>query len=434
MKLRSTAVVWSVLAAMFATSANALDWPQWRGPNRDGMAAEFQAPKTWPKELKKGWSVPVGEGVATPALVGGRLYVFGREDGQEVVRCLNANSGKEIWKDKYESGDADGAAARFPVLGPRSSPAVADGKVVTLGTRGTLSCYDADKGKLLWRNDEFHAWPRFFVSSSPLITDGLCIAQLGSERGGGIVAYNLATGQEKWKWTGDGPAYGSPVLAKIGDTQAVIAPTAGNLVALDASNGDLLWEQPYSQGRYNAATPIVAGQTLIFAGPTRGMTAKKLVAGDKKLAAEDLWSNPDNSVMYDTPVDKNGLLFGLSNLNSLFCIDTQTGKTVWNAPVNAQAEAGNNPQRPQGGQQGRGRRGRRGGGGSGGYGSVVAAGDVLLALTPAGELIVFEPSDQDFKQLARYKVADGNTYSYPVVSGNRLFIKDKDSLTLWTLQ
>ena len=428
--------MWAVLgllAGLIAEGAAAQDWPQWRGPNRDGKAAEFQAPKTWPKELKKQWTVQVGEGVATPALVGDRLYVFGREDGQEVVRCLNADSGKEIWQDKYETGDADGAAARFPVLGPRSSPAVAEGKVVTLGTRGTLSCYDAAQGKLLWRKDEFHAWPRFFVSSSPLITGGMCIAQLGSERGGGIVAYDLASGDEKWKWTGDGPAYGSPVLAMVGDTKAVVAPTAGNLVALDASNGDLLWEQPYSQGRYNAATPIVAGQDLIFAGPTRGMTAKKLVSKDQKLAAEPLWTNPDNSVMYDTPVYKNGLLFGLSNLNSLFCIDAKTGKTAWNAPVNAQANAGENQQRQQGQQQGRGRRGRRGGG-SGGYGSVVDAGDVLLALTPAGDLIVFKPSDKEFKEVARYKVASGDTYSYPVLSGNRIYIKGKDSLTLWTLE
>src|SRR5207249_3489491 len=115
----------------------------------------------------------VGDGVATPALVGDKLYVFSREGGSEVIRCLKADDGKEVWSDKYESGPATGPAGGFP--GPRCSPAVADGKVVTLGVRGILSCYDAAKGKKLWRKDDFKSYPGFFTSSSPLIVDGLCI-------------------------------------------------------------------------------------------------------------------------------------------------------------------------------------------------------------------------------------------------------------------
>ena len=95
--------------------------------------------------------------------------------------------------------------------GPRSSPTVAEGKIVTLGVGGVLSCVDAAKGKLLWRKDDFSgAWPRFYTASSPIVTDGLCIAQLGGESKGGIVAYDLATGDQKWKWTDDGTAYASP--------------------------------------------------------------------------------------------------------------------------------------------------------------------------------------------------------------------------------
>src|SRR5690606_37923833 len=105
---------------------------------------------------------------------------------------LDANTGKEIWKDKYAAQDATGAAARFPVGGPRSSPAVGEGKVVTLGTRGTLSCLDAATGKVLWRKDDIRGWPAFYVSSSPIIVDGLCVAQLGGPRsGGGVYAFDL---------------------------------------------------------------------------------------------------------------------------------------------------------------------------------------------------------------------------------------------------
>ena len=420
MNSRTTALVWGCLAVTIARGASAQDWPQWRGANRDAKVTGFHAPQTWPAKLTQKWKVTVGDGVATPAYVGNQLYVFSRQEGNSVIRCLNAESGKEVWQHKYEAVDADGAAARFPVLGPRSSPTVAAGKVVTLDTRGTLCCLNAATGEQLWRKDDLHSRPRFFAASSPIVVDGLCIAQLGGERNGGILAYDLATGNEKWKWAGDGPAYGSPVLATISDTKVIIAPTARNLVAVGLSDAKLLWQIPYTQGRYNAATPMLDGVTLIYAGPTRGITADKLVRKAEKLTAEKLWNNPDNSVLYNTPVLKNGLLFGLSTLDSLFCVNVSTGKTAWNAPQG------------QGRPRALGGRIRRGRGGGGGYGSIVDAGDVLLAISPAAELIAFQPSEQAYAEVARYKVADGFTYSYPVVAGNRIFIKDKNSVMLWT--
>src|SRR5262245_60588569 len=100
------------------------DWPQWRGPNRDAKVTGFSAPSTWPKELTKKWSETVGSGVATPALVNDKLYTFGREDADEVVRCRDAGTGKEVWKKSYKADPARGAASPYP--GPRSSPTVAD--------------------------------------------------------------------------------------------------------------------------------------------------------------------------------------------------------------------------------------------------------------------------------------------------------------------
>ena len=149
------------------TCALAQDWPQWRGANRDAKAA-FNAPATWPKELTQKWTVKVGRGDSTPSLVGDKLYVFTREGGDEVIRCLDAASGKEIWQDKYPAPSVTGAASGHP--GPRSSPAVSDGKVVTLGVSGIVSCYDAATGKKLWRKEEIKGQPRFFTSSSPIIT------------------------------------------------------------------------------------------------------------------------------------------------------------------------------------------------------------------------------------------------------------------------
>src|SRR5262249_49987430 len=164
--------------------------------------AGFDAPKAWPKVLTQKWKVTVGRGDATPALVGDKLYVFTRQGGDEVLRCLDAAIGKELWQDKYEARPVTGPAGSHP--GPRSSPAVADGKVVTLGVQGTLSCLDAGTGKVLWRKDT-KGVPRFFTASSPMIVDGLCVAQVGGGSTGSLVAYDLATGNEKWKWTGDSP-------------------------------------------------------------------------------------------------------------------------------------------------------------------------------------------------------------------------------------
>jgi len=388
----------------------ARDWPQWRGPNRDARVTDFNAPKTWPKELTQKWKVTVGEGVATPALVGDKLYVFARQGGSDVTRCLDAATGKELWQDKHDAqavkGIAAGRGGEF--AGPRSSPTVADGKVVTLGAHGTLSCVDAATGKKLWSKDDVKGTPRFSVSSSPIVVEGLCIAQLGGDSSGAIVAYDLGTGNEKWKWTGDGTAYASPVLLTVGGDKVLVAETAKKIVGVGVGDGKLLWETPFAvTGRgYNAATPMVAGQTVLYSGSARGTKAVQLEKKGAGLAAKELWSNPDNSVQFSTPVVTDGLVFGISASNNLFCLNAQTGKTAWTAPS----------------------------GGKGGYGSIVDAGPVLLALTPSSKLIVFEASEKAFKQLASYKVADSETYAYPIVAGNRVFVKDRDALILWTIE
>src|SRR5262245_61004242 len=110
---RPLTLLLACLASTLAASLLAQNWPQWRGSGRDAKAADFKAPKTWPKELPRKWKVPVGDGVATPALVGDRLFVFSRQEGNEVIRCLDAASGKELWQDKYESLGATGPAAGF---------------------------------------------------------------------------------------------------------------------------------------------------------------------------------------------------------------------------------------------------------------------------------------------------------------------------------
>jgi outer membrane protein assembly factor BamB len=434
-RLAAVLVGWAMLIAaslLAANNASAQDWPQWRGPNRDAKVVGFKAPETWPKQLKQQWKITVGDGVGTPALVGDKLYVFTMQDKHEVIRCLEAATGKELWQDKYEAQGATGASGGFP--GPRASPTVADGKVVTLGVRGTVSCLEADSGKKLWRKDDLKGYPRFFTSSSPIVVDGLCITQLGSDRDGAIVAYDLASGEQKWKWTGDGTAYASPSLLMLDGAKVLVTETAANIVGLGLADGKLLWKTPFAvQGMgYNAASPIVEGQTVIYTGTSRGARAVKIAKEGESLAAKELWNNKEKSMQYNTPVVKDGLLYGLTQWNELFCINLKDGKTAWSVAV-AQGSGGKDTGgKDTGGKAKSGKKGR--GGGRGGYGSIVDAGSVLLALTPSSELIVFKPSEKEFSELARIKVADTPTYAYPVISGNRIFIKDQESLTLWTVQ
>jgi len=389
------------------SGAPAQDWPQWRGANRDAKAAGFTPPKTWPKELTQKWKITVGSGDATPALAGDKIYVFTRQEGDEVISCLDAANGKEVWSDKYAVAAIGGPDSAVHG-GPRSSPAVADGKVVTLGVCGTVSCLDAASGAVKWRKNDFAgAWPRFHTATSPIVADGLCIVQLGKESQGAVVAYDLASGEQKWKWTDEGPGYASPVLMTVAGTKMVVTLTAKSVAGLGLADGKLLWQAPFApQGmNYNAATPIIDGQTVFYCGSGRGTKAVKIEKEGDSFTAKELWSNPDNAVQFDSPVLKSGLIFGLSQRGNFFCLNAQTGKTAWTDST----------------------------GGRGQFGSVVDAGSVLLGLTSKSTLVAFEPSDKEYTELASIKVADKQTYAYPVLAGNRLFIKDQDSLTLWTI-
>jgi outer membrane protein assembly factor BamB len=404
--LKAVVVVCVILVG--AGAVFAADWPQWRGLNRDGKVSGFKAPAKWPKELTEKWKVTVGSGDASPALVGDRLYVFTRQGAEEVTTCLNAGDGKKIWEDKYEAQAVTGAAARHP--GPRSTPAVAEGKVVTLGVGGVLSCLDAGSGKLVWRKDPYpKVVPTFFTSTSPIIVDGMAIGHLGKAGNGGIIAYDLATGEEKWRWAAEGPEYSSPVVLTAGGVKQIVTLTEKNIVSIGAADGKLLWKLPFAPARraYNAATPIVDGDTVIYTGAGRGTKAVKIEKKDDGFAAKELWSNGDLAPQYNTPVLRDGFLFGLSNRSNLFCINAETGQTAWTDSAS----------------QGR-----------GGFGAIVSAGDCLLALPSSSELIVFKPDGKAYGEIARYKVSETAIYAHPVISDKRVFVKDEDSVALLMIE
>lgn len=390
----------TALCIIIIASTYSQDWPQWRGINRDGKVMGFNAPQKWPEKFTQKWKLTVGMGDATPALVNNKLYVFTRQGENEITMCLNADDGKEIWRDKYSAQPVTGAASQHP--GPRSSPTVANGKVITLGVSNILSCLDAETGKVAWRNSEYAGQvPLYFAAMSPIVIDGLVIAHLGGEEEGAIIAFDLNNGNQKWKWTGDGPAYASPVLMNVENTKMIIEQTKSDIVSIATADGTLLWEIPSPAERrfYNSATPIVNGQTVIYTGQGQGTKAFKIQKEGNNFRAVELWINEELGTAYNTPVLKDGWLFGLSDRGKLYCMNASTGKTAWIDDTNYKN-----------------------------FGAILDAGSVMLALPSNSELIAYKPDEKKYTELAHIKVADTPTYAHPVIAGKRIYVKDQETL------
>jgi len=382
------------------------DWPGWRGPDRDGTVRGFQAPETWPDALERGWSVEVGTGHSTPALVGGRLYVHARQEDHEVILALDATTGEALWRDRYPAPYEMDPTATEHGKGPKSSVTVSDGRVFTLGIDGVLSGLDAETGKVLWRHDDRERFPKpspqYGAAMTPLVIDGLCIAHLGGDEDGAIVAFEVATGKPRWSWDGDGPAYASPVVATFGGKRQIITQTQFHAVGLDPASGALLWKIEYKTNfDQNSVTPVVAGDLLLLSGYHRGLDAYR-VKGD---GLEPVWSTTKVSLYMSTPVVREDRVFGFSEKRrgQIVCVDARSGDVLWT---------------------GDGREGENA--------ALVAAGDLILALDTEAELIVLRAAGE-YEELARYEVADTPTWAHPVVSGRTIFVKDERSLTRWTV-
>ena len=395
------------LVLSISTSAFSQEWQQWRGANRDGKVDGFVAPKVWPAELTQQWKITVGLGDASPVMADGKLYSFARLDSNEVIICLDAVTGKDLWRKFYPAlAIAGPASSQHP--GPRSTPVVGEGKIVTLGVGGVLLCMNAATGDVEWQNEEFTAdLPPFFTSVSPLILKGMCIVHLGGKEKGTIVAFDLKTGKKIWQTASDGPSYASLSLMTVNGKKQLVDLTAKNLVGIDPENGKLLWSfaVPVENRFYNAASPVIDGQTVIITGQGQGTKAVKIQKQGDEFVATELWKNGELGTKWNTPVLKDGFLYGISDGRKLFCMNATTGQTAW-----IDAKLHND------------------------FGTIVDAGSVIIALPQTSNLVVFKPDEKAYTEVAMIKVADAPTYSYPLLAGNKIYIKDKESLTLMLLK
>lgn len=396
---------------LLVTPAIAADWNQWRGPNRDGKIVGFKSPPTWPKSLKRGWKVEVGEGHSSPLLIGNRVYIFSRQGDEEIVRCLDLKDGREVWKDRYAAPYTMNPAATGHGKGPKATPVYRDGRLFTLGISGILSGLDAKSGKVLWRKKFAGAYketsPAFGAAMSPIVEGGLLIAHVGGQNNGELSAFDIKTGDVRWRWTGDGPAYASPVVATRDGVRQIVTQTQTMCVGLDARSGKLLWsvpfKTPYDQ---NSVTPVVAGDLIVFAGLQQSTFAVRLAKAGDTWKADKVWESREAMQYMSTSVLSGGKLYGMSNRQrgQMFVLDAASGKALWTND----GRMGDNA-------------------------AVLDASDVLFVLTPTADLFVYRKQGDALSEAARYSVAEGATWATPAIQDKNLLVKDVDTLALWRL-
>jgi RNA polymerase sigma factor (sigma-70 family) len=376
-------------------------WPQWRGPSRDGVVHGVAVPAHWPRTLKEEWHVPTGPGAASPVVVGGKVFVFTRHKDEELMLCLDSQSGREVWRSEpypapYKIGPGEGGAEDRP----RSTPAVADGRVFTLGMSGTLSCLDARTGRLLWRKDTGYS---YYGGSSPLVADGLCIAHVGDgARAGGLTAFDVRTGEVRWCFSeGYTPMSGSPILVDLAGERQVVTYSAWNAAGVSLATGKKLWGVGPGGGGMPCTTPLLYRGLILLADNMDSVRALRLEKGDKGIQARDVWKAQGLPLYYSSPVVAGDLVFGMSTRKGgcFFCLDAHTGKTLWESA-----------------------------GSQGGYASILSAGNVVLFLTDRGRLLVVKASGTAYEPIADYKVSDSQTEAHPVLLGDRILIKDAEAL------
>ena len=406
MSLR-TAVVAAAAFPVLAAAGFAADFPQWRGPARDGLITGLAPRTSWPEALKPAWKVTVGVGHSSPVVVGDRVFQFSRVGDDEVVQALDLASGKSVWRQSYPAPYTMNMAAMSHGKGPKATPLVEGGRVFTLGISGILSAFDAATGRVLWRK-EFGAQfketsPLFGAATSPIIDQGRLIVYVGGNGQGALTAFAPATGAVLWAFKGDGPGYTSPLVADLAGVRQVVTMSDSNLVGVSADKGELLWKLPFTtEYVQNAVTPLVRGDLVIYTGLEHAVKAVRIVKTGTALVAQPVWENAEVASYMSSPVLAGDRVYGLSHKKKgqFYCLDAVTGKTIWLS----EGRQGDNA-------------------------ALLAGGGALFLLTTESELLVANPVAPSFSVLKRYSVATSPTWAHPVVLGDGVVVKDLETLT-----
>ena len=436
-----------VLLSVLTTSVRADDWPQWFGPQRDGVWREQgtieKFPQGGPKPL---WRAPVGAGYSAPAVARGRVYLTDRQlrqgaqnprnpferrkiPGVERVLCLSAKDGSVLWRDEYECAYTVSYAA-----GPRATPLVADGKVYTVGAEGDVRAYDAQSGKLAWKATlgpgDGTATPIWGFSSSPLVEGNLLICLGDAENV--VVAFDRNTGNVVWKaLKAREPGYCPPVVYEHAGKRQLIVWHPQALVSLDPQTGKENWSQPFeAENGLSIAMPQKVGERLFVSSNYEGSKMFKL-GPDGKPAP--LWKRggkgrgEEHRTLYAlmcTPFLRGDHVYGVSRDGGLQCLNAGDGTIVWQ---DYQATTG----QPI----------------NWGNGFLIAHGDPkgdvqrFFIFNEKGDLVIADLSPKGYREVSRAHLIDPvNTdaqrptvWSYPAFAGQCVFVRNDQELLCYSL-
>jgi outer membrane protein assembly factor BamB len=405
------AIISVASSALLCATLAAADWPQFLGPTRNAVSPETGLVKSWPE---KGppvvWEHDVGEGFSGPVVSGDTVIVFHRVGDEEVVEALDTANGKQRWKAAY--------ATKFSAQigrddGPRATPLIAGGRAYTLGAEGVLLCLDLKGGKKVWEKSlakDYELRDSYSgVGSSPILEGDRLLVNVGA-KGAGIVAFDKDTGKEVWKATDDPASYSSPVAATVGGARHVVFFTRTGLVDLDPKDGKVRFSKRWRsrmEASVNAAAPLVIGdEVFLSASYGTGATLLRL----KKDDVEEVWSGDRSlSSHYNTPVQKDGYLYGLHGRQdvgtpSLRCVELKTGKVKWEKE---------------------------------GFGcaSMILADGRIIALTEGGELVLIEPTAEEYREKSRATVLKSPPCRAEIaLADGKLYARDAKKLVCWNVK
>jgi outer membrane protein assembly factor BamB len=386
-----------LLAALpVAVSNRALDdWPQWRGPNRDGRSGETGLLKAWPAGGPPlAWrTTGAGEGYSSFATSGGKLFTLGARGGTEYVVTFDAASGKRLWETAHGTRFSNDRGD-----GPRGTPTIEGDRVYAFGASGDLSVLDAASGKVHWTVNvlkEFRGSNiQWGLSESPLVLDDRILVNAG----GTIVALNKTNGKPIWKTEGDEAGYSSAVVHKVGNVSQAIYFTGTRVIGVDISSGRQLWSYSQVANRTaNIATPIVRGNRVFVSSDYgTGAALLELTPSGNNVAAKEVYFTRQMRNHHATSILVGDHLYGFSSA-ILTAMKFDTGDVAW---------------------QDR----------SVGKGSLTFADDRLYLYSEGGVVGLAEASPTGYREHGRFQLKTGRlpTWSHPIVSGGKLFLRDQD--------
>ena len=397
MRLLLMATVVSLcVAAQVMAQANA-NWPQWRGPNRDGISKETGLLKQWPAEGPPlVWKATgAGRGYSSFSIANGKLYTLGLRGDREFVVAFDVATGKEAWATPHGSAFHNDRGD-----GPRGTPTVDGDRVYALGGNGDLSALDAKTGKLVWTKNVLEAFGgsniTWGISESPLVLGNKVLVNAGGQ-GASIVALNKSDGSVIWKSQSDEAGYSSAVPLELNGITEVVFFTARRAIGLDAKDGRLLWEYSKpSNNTANVATPIVRANRVFISSDYGTGGGVVEIKPDNK--AQEIWFSKDMRNHHSSSVLIGDYLYGFS-ASILTAIKFDTGEMAW--------------------------RDR-----SVGKGSLVFADGHLYLFSENGVVGLAEATPAGYKEKGRFRIQQGSlpTWTHPVVAGGRLYLRDQDTI------